>query len=386
MDWIYFDNNATTMTDPRVREVMLPYLGPQYANPSSVHRLGQEARHAVETAREQIADALGAKPQEIIFTGSGTEANNLAIRGLLQRRPEKKHMVTSAVEHESVTNPATQLEHEGYRITRVGVDNQGLLDPAEFEAALSDKTALACIMHANNETGVVGPIEKLSDIADDKGVPLHVDAVQTAGKLPIDLGKLPVQMLTISAHKLHGPKGVGVLYVAQGCKLKPQLIGGHQERQLRPGTENVPGIVGMGLALQLAVENLENENARVAAMRNRFEAGVLERINIAQVIGSTSARTPNTTNIGFEALQAEAVLMLMSNHGLCASSGSACSSGSLEPSHVMAAMKVDQKIAHGAIRFSLSRFTTDDEIDRALEIIPKVIKRLQKLQPGNVKP
>ncbi|UCD27711.1 MAG: cysteine desulfurase NifS [Planctomycetota bacterium] len=385
MTWIYLDNNATTMIDPKVLEAMLPLLGEQYANPSSVHQFGQQARHIIETAREQIADAIGAKTRQIIFTSGGTEANNLAIRGTLAARPDKRHIVTTAVEHESVINLAGQLENEGYRVTCLGVDGQGRLDPAEFETAITEDTALTSIMHANNETGVVFDIERLGRIATDKGVPLHVDAVQTVGKLPIDVSKLPVQLMTMSAHKFHGPKGIGALYVAKDSRVKPQFVGGHQERKLRPGTESTAGIVGMGTALRLAVEHLDEENTRVKAQRDRLETGILQHIPIARVIGHQIARTPNTTDIGFEALEAEAILMLLSNYEVCASSGSACSSGSLEPSHVLRAMKIDERIAHGAIRFSLSRFTTNQEIDRTLEIMPKVIERLQKLQPRNVK-
>jgi cysteine desulfurase len=378
---IYFDNNATTMLDPRVLEAMLPYLREQYANPSSVHHFGQQARHAVETAREQMAAALGAASRQIIFTGGGTEANALAIRGLLASRPARRHFVTTTVEHDSVLRLAEQLRTEGYHVTWLGVDRLGRLDPAEFEVALRDDTAMASIMHANNETGVLFPIEQLGEIAAARGVPLHVDATQTVGKLPIDVSRLPVQLLTLAAHKFHGPKGVGALYIARRTRLRPQLLGGHQERDLRAGTENVAGIAGMAAALQLAVEHLQEENTRVRSLRDRLEAGILEQIPIAHVNGDRQQRLPNTTNIGFEALEAEAILMLLSNHGLCASSGSACSSGSLEPSHVLRAMGIEQPVAHGAVRFSLSRFNTELDVDQALKSVPQVIARLQALRP-----
>jgi cysteine desulfurase len=273
-----------------------------------------------------------------------------------------------------------RLAAEGHDIAYVGVDRLGRIDPAEFEAALTEDTALASVMHANNETGVVFPIEQLGEIAQSKGVALHVDATQTLGKLPIDVGQLPVQLMTFAAHKLHGPKGVGIVYVARGTRIKPLTVGGHQERDLRAGTENVAGIVGAGMAVQLAAEHLREENTRVRPLRDRLEAGILERVAIAHVNGDRERRLPNTTNIGFEALEAEAVLMLLSNHGVCVSSGSACSSGSLEPSHVLEAMGIEDRIAHGAIRFSLSRFTTDDEIGRTLDIVPAVAARLSALQ------
>ncbi|HOB75375.1 MAG TPA: cysteine desulfurase NifS [Phycisphaerae bacterium] len=384
MNWIYLDNNATTRPDPRVVEAMLPFLGDQYANPSSVHLFGQQVRHAVETAREQVAGALGAKPRQIVFTGGGSEANTLAIRGTLASRPNKRHFITTAVEHDSVLRLAGQLEKEGYRVTYLGVDPLGRLDLAELEAALADDTALVSVMHANNETGVIFPIERIGQLTAARGVPLHVDATQTVGKLPVDTGKLPVQLLTLAAHKFHGPKGVGAVYVGKGVRLRPQVLGGHQERDLRAGTENVPGIVGTGAAIQLAVTHLEEENTRVRALRDRLEAGLLERIAIAHVNGDRTQRLPNTINIGFEALEAEAVLMLLSKEGICVSSGSACSSGSLEPSHVLQAMGIDPRIAHGAVRFSLSRFTTDEEITRTLEIVPRAIERLQSLQPREV--
>lgn len=387
MSVIYLDNNATTRIDPEVVEAMLPWLGEQYANPSSVHHFGQQARHAVEIAREQVAAAMGVRERQIVFTGSGTEANNLAIRGVLTARPEKRHVVTTAVEHDSVLRPMQQLEREGYRVTYLGVDSLGHLDLSELEASLSDQTALVSIMHANNETGVVFPLESIAALTAAKGIPLHVDAVQTTGKLrdasghsPLNLTDVPIDLLTASAHKFHGPKGVGVLYLRRGTRLRPQVLGGHQERDLRAGTENVAGIVGAGLALELAMRHLDADSARAAALRNRLEEGICSRISIAKVNGDRAGRIPNTTNIGFEALQAEAILMLLSNHGVCASSGSACSSGSLEPSHVLAAMGIDRRVVHGAIRFSLSRFTTEAEIDQVLDLMPGIIERLQKMQ------
>ncbi len=384
MAWIYLDNNATTRPDPRVVEAMLPFLTERYANPSSVHLFGQQVRHAIETAREQVAAALGSKPRQIVFTGGGTEANALAIRGALAGRPDKRHFITTAVEHDSVLRLAEQLQKEGYRVTYLGVDTLGRLDMAELQASLDDETALVSVMHANNETGVLFPIEEIGKLTSARGVPLHVDATQTVGKLPVDVSRLPVQLLTLAAHKFHGPKGAGAVYVGRGVRIRPQILGGHQERDLRAGTENVAGIVGMGVAIQLAMDHLDEENTRVRALRDRLERGILERISIAHVNGDREHRLPNTTNIGFEALEAEAVLMLLSKEGVCVSSGSACSSGSLEPSHVLKAMGIDPRIAHGAVRFSLSRFTTDEEIERTLEIVPAAIERLRSLQPREV--
>lgn len=378
---IYLDNNATTRMDERVVEAMLPYLREQYANPSSVHHFGQQARHAVEEARASMAGLLGVRARQLVFTGGGTEANHLAIRGVLASRPEKRHIVTTPVEHDSVLRLMERLEEEGYRVTRVPVDAAGRLDAAAFEAALSEETALASVMHANNETGVIFPIEELAAITAGRGVPLHVDATQTVGKLAVDLKMIPLGLATLAAHKFHGPKGVGAMLVSRGVRPRPLLVGGHQERDLRAGTENVAGIVGMAEALRLAVENLEVENTTVRGLRDRLEAGILERVSIAAVHGDRARRLPNTSNIGFARLEAEAILMLLSNEGVCASSGSACSTGSLEPSHVLQAMGVDEATAHGAVRFSLSRFTTADEIERVLEIMPRVIERLEAVGP-----
>ncbi|MBP7934030.1 MAG: aminotransferase class V-fold PLP-dependent enzyme [Phycisphaerae bacterium] len=382
MDWVYLDNNATTMIDPRVLEAMRPFLAEQYANPSSTHHFGQQARYAVEVARECIAGLLGLAGGQIIFTSGGTEANDLAVRGMLASRPSKRHLVTTAVEHASILRLAQQIEKEGYRVTYVGVDRLGRLDPAEFEAALGEDTALASVMHANNETGVVFPVERLGEIAASKGIPLHVDAIQTVGKVATELGKWPVSLVTLAAHKFHGPKGVGVLYIRRGVRPRPRLIGGHQESDLRAGTENVPAIVGMAEALRLAVEHLEEENGRVRVLRDRLETSILQRIPLAHGLGHREDRLPNTTAIGFEALEAEAILMLLSNQRICASSGSACGSGSLSPSHVLTAMGLDERVVHGAVRFSLSRFNTDQEIDRVVEVVPSIIERLRRVMGG----
>jgi cysteine desulfurase len=376
METIYLDNNATTRPADEVVAAMQPYWREQYGNASSLHRVGQAARHGVEQAREQVAALIGARPREIVFTSGGTESDNLAILGTLAAYPGKRHVVTTAVEHLAVHSLCKRLETLGYRVSFLCVDSAGRLDLDRFTETLGPDTALASIMHANNETGVIFPTEQLAEIAASRGVPLHVDAVQTAGKIPIDAPALGVSLMSLSAHKIHGPKGAGAIYVGRGARLISQLVGGHQERDIRPGTENVAAIVGFGVAAQLAKAALATEMARVAALRDRLETGLLEQIQFARIIGDRSRRTPNTTKIGFERLSAEAILVALSERGVCASSGSACSSGSLEPSHVLQAMGIDQAVAHGAVRFSLSRETTEQEIDRALEIIPSVARRL----------
>jgi cysteine desulfurase len=376
---IYLDNNSTTRLDPRVLEAMQPFWRDQFGNASSIHRLGQAARHAVETAREQVAALIGAAPREIIFTSGGTEADNLALLGTLAATPTRRHIVTTAVEHPAVHDLCTRLESQGCRVTFVPVDALGRLDLAAFAAALDDDTALASVMFANNETGVVFPVRQVAGLCAARGVPLHVDAVQAAGRVPIDARDLGASLLSLSAHKMHGPKGAGALYVARGARLRSQQVGGHQERDLRPGTENVAAIVGFGAAAELAGRRLPEAMPAVAALRDRLEAGLLQRVEIARVIGDPAHRTPNTTTLGFRHLEAEAILVALSEEGLCASSGSACSSGSLEPSRVLRAMGVEPETAHGAIRFSLSVETTGDEIDRALEIVPRVVSRLAAL-------
>lgn len=376
MSTIYLDNNATTQPLDDVIETMNRMLRDEYANPSSVHPLGQAVRHRVECARAQVAALIGAEPRDVVFTSGGTESINLAIRGLLAQRPDRKRVVTSTVEHSAVRNLCHQLAREGIVVDEIGVDADGRLDLAQLEHALTDDVALLSLMWANNETGVLFDVESAASLASQRGVPLHLDAVQAAGKVHINAADLPVQLLSISAHKFHGPKGAGALFVRKRTRIKPQLIGGRQERDLRAGTENVAAIVGMGIAAEAAGRVSDAERNRVAALRDRLEQGIRERVDRAMVNGAEAPRIANTTNIGFRDLAAEALLILLGDAGVCVSSGSACSSGSLEPSHVLAAMNVDPRFAHGAIRFSLSRFTTDDEIDRVLEIVPRVVERL----------
>lgn len=378
---IYLDNNATTRPAPEVVQAMLPYLTTWYGNPSSVHRFGQRARQAVEAARAQVASLIGARESEITFTSGGTESINTAIRGLLAARWPRRKIVTSAVEHSATRAVCEQLARESAEIVEIPVDRAGRLDMERLKSAVDDNTALVSIMWANNETGVIMPVSEIADVCRDRGVPFHCDAVQAAGKIPVDVRRVEVDVLSIAAHKFHGPKGIGALYIRRGTRFAPLVLGGPQENQRRGGTENVPGIVGMGAAAELAAGAL-GEMKRVAALRDRLEEGILQSIPDAHVNGAGAERLPNTTNIGFAALEADAILLLLSERGVCASAGSACSSGSLEPSHVLRAMGIDERIAHGAVRFSLSRYTTGDDVNAALEILRGVIPRLRALLPA----
>jgi cysteine desulfurase len=379
MDPIYLDSNATTRIAPEVFEAMLPYLTEIYGNPSSIHRVGSRAAVGVKEAREKVAAFLNCREAEVTFTSGGTESNALAIRGVLAANPEKRHIITSSVEHPSVLELCHQLEKEGYRVTYLGVDGAGLLELAELSEAVSEETGLVSIMWANNETGVLFPIDEVVNIVKPYGVPLHVDAVQAAGKVPVDLGMTEVDLLSASGHKVHGPKGVGLLYIRRGTRLNPLLVGGGQEKGRRSGTENVAGIVGLGKALEMAGEYLKDGVEKTRRLRNRLESGILANIPNASRNGVPELRTPNTTSINFENVEGEAILLLLDEIGICASSGSACSTGALEPSHVLKAMGVPQERAHGSIRFSLSRYTTIEEIERVLEELPPIIARLTKL-------
>ncbi|HWE03383.1 MAG TPA: aminotransferase class V-fold PLP-dependent enzyme [Tepidisphaeraceae bacterium] len=380
MNLVYLDNNATTRPAPEVVEAMLPYLTEWYGNPSSVHRFGQRARQAIDESRGKIAELLHCAESELLFTSGGTESINAAIRGLLASRAPRKRIVVSSVEHSATRELCAQLAREGAEIVTVPVDVRGALDLDELTAAVSEDTALVSIMWANNETGVLFPAERMGEICRSARVPFHCDATQCVGKIPIDVKNAPFDAMSFASHKFHGPKGIGALFIRRGIRIRPLIIGGPQERDRRGGTENVPGIVGMGAAAELAAKRLPLM-AGVARMRDRLEAGILDRVKSAAVNGRTDMRLPNTTNIGFSRLEAEAILLLLSEKGICASAGAACSSGSLEPSHVLKAMGVDEKMAHGAIRFSLSRYTVDSEIDRALEVLPGLIEHLQAVLP-----
>jgi cysteine desulfurase len=379
---IYLDNNATTQVDSAVVEAMLPYLTEYYGNPSSMHSFGGQVGKAIKNARSQVASLLGAEESEIIFTSCGTEGNNTAIRAALAAQPDRKHIITTQVEHACVLNVCKQLEKQGYTVTYLSVDHRGQIDLAELEASLTGSTALVSTMYANNETGVILPVEEIAALAKAYGATSHVDAVQVVGKLPLNLKTSPIDLLTLSGHKLHAPKGVGALYVRRGFRFRPFLVGGHQERGRRAGTENVAGIIALGKAAELAQDHL-GKVTREKQLRDRLEQGLLSTIPDCQVNGHLTQRLPNTTNIGFKYIEGEAILFSLNQHGICASSGSACTSGSLEPSHVLRAMGLPYTILHGSIRFSLSRYTTDAEVDRVLELMPGIVERLRALSPFN---
>jgi cysteine desulfurase len=379
---IYLDNNATTKVDPQVVEAMLPYFAEYYGNPSSMHSFGGGVAAKIQLARENVARLIGAMPDEIVFTSCGTESDGTAIRAAIESYPAKRHIVTSRVEHPAVKNLCETLAKKGYRTTFVPVDREGRLDLDYFYDSLTDDTAVVSLMWANNETGVIFPIEEISQKVKERGIVFHTDAVQTVGKIPIDVGKSGIDMLSLSGHKIHAPKGIGVLYIRKGTKFSPFMIGGHQEKGRRGGTENTAAIIGLGKAAELAQQQLESGAYRcVDELRDRLEDGILKRVPHTLVNGDRTYRLPNTTSVAFEYVEGEAILLMLNEHGICASSGSACTSGSLEPSHVLRAMGVPFTAAHGSIRFSLSRYTTSSEIDLVLEKLPPIIARLRELSP-----
>jgi cysteine desulfurase len=381
VDLIYLDNNATTRPADEVVAAMMPFMTQWWGNPSSVHRFGQRARQAVDEARAEVAKLIGCAESELLFTGGGTESVNTAVRGLLASRSPRKRIVTSTVEHSAARELCNALEKEGIaEIVWIGVDREGNLDLPALQNAINDDPALVSLLWANNETGVLFPVEQIAAMCREKRVPFHCDGTQAIGKIPVDVHAAGIDAMSFAGHKFHGPKGVGALFARRGLRIRPLLIGGPQERSRRGGTENVPGIVGLGKAAELAREHLP-EMGRVAAMRDRLEQTLLATVEDTYVNGSREARVPNTTNIAFAQLEAEAILLLLSERGVCASAGAACSSGSLEPSPVLKAMGIDMKIAHGAVRFSLSRYTTEAEIDQALAVIPEVIARLRSVLP-----
>ena len=381
MNVIYVDNNATTKVAPEVFEAMLPYFKEDYGNPSSMHTFGGKVDRNLKEARTSVASLLGAAPEEIVFTSSGTGSDNTAIWAAIQSNPDKKHIITSRVEHPAVKNLFEYLSKNGYRVTFIPVDSKGRLDMDYLYENLTDNTAIVTIMWANNESGVIFPIEKISQIVKEREAVFHTDAVQAVGKIPIDLNKIDVDMLSLSGHKLHGPKGIGALYVRKGTKFSPFLIGGHQESGRRGGTENVASIVGLGKASELAAAYMEEENTRVKQLRNKLESKILKQIPNTIINGDRENRLPNTTNVSFEYVEGESILLMMDELGICASSGSACTSGSLEPSHVLRAMGVPFTAAHGSIRFSLSIYNTEEEIDFIIEKLPPIIKRLREMSP-----
>jgi cysteine desulfurase len=378
---IYLDNNATTQVAPEVLEAMLPYLRDFYGNPSSMHTFGGQVGRKVRQAREQVAKLLGAAPEEIIFTSCGTESDNTAIRSALATNPGKRHIVTTRVEHPAVHSLAARLGQEGYRVTAIPVDSEGRLNLEQYAKSLSPDTAIVSMMWANNETGVIFPVEDAATLAHNRGILFHTDAVQAVGKIPIDLRRNCIDMLSLSGHKLHAPKGVGALYVRKGTRFSPFLIGGHQEKGRRGGTENVPSIIALGLACDLAAQKMTTENTVVKELRDKLENALLHNIPRCRVNGDRVQRLPNTSNISFEFVEGEAILLRLDEYAICASSGSACTSGSLQPSHVLRAMGVPFTMAHGSIRFSLSIYNTEKEMDTVIDTLPGIIENLRALSP-----
>lgn len=381
---IYLDNNATTKVDEKVLEAMMPYFKEEYANPSSMYDFSRNSSRAISDARGKVKDLLNAaNEKEIVFTSCGSESANTAIRGYLSTVKNKKHIITTKVEHPCVLNLYKYLEKQGYKTDYIGVNSNGELDLEELQEKISQDTALVSVMWANNETGILNPIKKISQIIKSKNpeTKFFVDAVQAAGKVPIDVQEYGIDMLGISGHKFHAPKGIGALYVNSKTMITPLIIGGHQERGKRAGTENTPYIAGLGRAAELAIDNLDYEIKEVARLRDKLENGIIKNIYNARVNTGLAARVPNTTNIGFEYIEGELILLYLSDLGICASSGSACTSGSLEPSHVLRAMNVPFTSIHGSIRWSLSRFTTEEEIDYVIDKLPAVIEEITKISP-----
>lgn len=381
MRTIYFDNNATTQVAPEVLEEMLPYFHDLYGNPSSMHSFGGQVQDKIQEARDKVALLLGAHPDEIVFTSCGTESDNAAVRGALEMVPEKRHFVTTRVEHPAIWNLCPYLRKKGYRVTELSVDRKGRLDMDEVRASVTEDTAIVSVMMANNETGVLFPVEEIARIARSRGITFHTDAVQAPGKIPLDMSRSAIDLLSLSGHKLHAPKGIGVLYVRKGTRWSPFLIGGHQEQGRRGGTENVPSIIGLGKAAELALKHLGEETTKVKSLRDRLEKGLLDRVPSTLINGDPENRLPNTCSLSFEYVEGESILMMLNDHGICASSGSACTSGSLEPSHVLRAMGVPFTAAHGSIRFSLSISNTQEEVDYVIEHLPPIIERLRGISP-----
>jgi cysteine desulfurase len=385
---IYLDHNATTPLLGPVLDAVTSALAGEFGNASSVHAVGQRAKIAIDTARGAVAALIGADPAEIVFTGSGTEADNLAVRGAAEALEPtgRRHIVTSAIEHEAVLQTCRALERRGWRVTRLPVDARGVVDPATLAASLSDDTALVSVMHANNEIGTIQPVAALAALAHARGALFHTDAVQSAGKIPVDVASIGADLLSLTAHKFHGPKGAGALWIRRGLRLSAQMTGGRQERGRRAGTENVPALVGFGVAAQIAATRLDSEGSRQAALRDRLEQGILAAVPATAVNGATALRVPNTTNVSFEGVEAESLLIALDLEGIAVSTGSACSSGTLEPSHVLRAMGLPAHRAQDSLRFSLGAGTTDAEIDRVLAVLPRLVGRLRSLVAPAARP
>ncbi len=383
MKTVYLDNNATTQCLPAVTQAMLPYFSELYGNASSMHSFGGGNRRAIDAARRQVAELIGAQyADEIIFTSCATESDDSAVFSAVRAQPKKKHIITSAVEHPAVMEPYKYLESQGYRVDFIGVDELGNFDMARFQEVLDEDTALVSVMWANSETGTLFPVEEIARLAKERGALFHTDAVQAVGKIPVDVKNTQIDMLSLSGHKFHAPKGVGALYVRRGVRFTPFMLGGHQEKGRRAGTENVPLIVGLGAAAALARERLtDGSMRRVAELRDALEKGLTSSIPDTKINGNPAARVPNTTNISFGYIEGESILMYLNDYGICASSGSACTSGSLEPSHVLRAMGVPFQFSHGSIRFSLSDQTTREDVDLVLNVMPGIVEKLRKISP-----
>lgn len=382
MKQIYLDHAATTPTDQEVVKAMLPYFTDKFGNPSSIHSFGQEGRAAIEASREQIASLLGTKPDEIIFTSGGTESDNFTIKGVAFANQRKgDHVITTSIEHHAVIEPCEFLEKRGFNVTYLPVDQNGLVDPDDVKKAISDKTILISIIHANNEIGTIEPIAEIGKIAKEKKIYFHSDSVQTFGHIPINVDELNVDLLSVSAHKLYGPKGIGALYVRKGTRITPFMQGGGQERRRRASTENVPGIVGFGKAVELAKKEMEGESKKLTSLRDKLIKGILEKIDHANLNGHPTQRLPNNVNFSIEFIEGESMLISLDMEGIAASTGSACTSGDLEASHVLLALGLSHELAHGSLRFSLGRATTDEDIDYVLEVLPTIVERLRLISP-----
>ncbi len=379
---IYLDHSATTKVDPEVLEQMLPFLRDQFGNPSSVYRLAGQSRAAIDRAREQVAALINADPREIIFTGGGSEADNLAIKGYAWAHQDKgKHLITCAIEHHAVLHACERLQKMGFEVTTLGVDQHGMVDPQQVAEAIRDDTLLVTIMHANNEVGTIEPVEEIAALCHERGVAFHTDGVQSLGRIPIDVKQMGADMMAFSAHKIYGPKGVGALYVKKGTRVWPVIDGGAQEHGIRSGTENVAGIVGMGQACELLSRRMDEDNARIFALRERLKRGITDRIEYLQYTGHPEQRLPNIASFCFRYVEGEGILLSLDAYDICASSGSACTSGSLDPSHCLMAMGFPHAIAHGSLRLSLGRENTEAEIDRVVEVLPGIIQRLREMSP-----
>lgn len=379
---IYFDNNATTACDPAVVAAMLPFFTEQFGNASSIHSFGNQVGQAVKAARAQVQALLGAEhDSEIIYTAGGTESDNTAILSALKAQPERNQIITTAVEHHAILALCEQLEKDGYFVHKLRVDKRGRLDMDEYKSLLNDRVAIVSAMWANNETGTIFPVEEMAELAHAQGIQFHTDAVQAVGKIPIDLKRSKIDMLSLSGHKLHAPKGIGVLYLRRGTRFRALMKGGQQERGRRPGTENAPAIIGLGCAAEMAMQSMQVEERELRYLRDKLEKGILAQVPSAYPTGDLHNRLPNTSSIAFEFVEGEGILLLLNKLGIAASSGSACTSGSLEPSHVMRAMGIPYTAAHGTIRFSLSRYNTLAEVERVIEAVPPIIAQLRKISP-----